>query len=224
MEMTNVDPRELLQREILHLRTIVAGLSDADVIKPTACAGWRVADLITHLRLGTNEILQGLVSETDDPADRDALSYWKDWPPQGPTGFTDVRWLWAQTASYASTNSLKSHFDVSACAAQTACTHAPQGRVVFQSHVMETDHFLSTWNTEFAVHHFDLVENLERGLSPSEEVMRSLVTTLDALTESTRLERWDDLSFIRKSTGRERLNLDERRELGELSSLFPAFG
>lgn len=110
--MTNVGPRELLEREILHLRTIVAGLSDLDVIKPTACAGWRVADLITHLRLGTDEILQGLVSATEDPPDRDALSYWKDWPPRGPGGFAEVRWLWAQTASYANTNALKWLFGI----------------------------------------------------------------------------------------------------------------
>lgn len=224
MEMTNVDPRVLLEREILHLRTIVAGLSDVDVIKPTACAGWRVADLITHLRLGTDEILQGLVSATEDPPDRDALSYWKDWPPRGPRGFADVRWLWAQTASYANTNALKSHFEDSARAAQSACAHAPQGRVAFQSHVMATDHFLSMWMTEFAVHHFDLIENLERELPPSKEVMGSLLTTLDAVTESTRLERWDDRSFIRKSTGREPLDFDERQELREHSSLFPALG
>lgn len=49
---------------------------------------------------------------------------------------------------------------------------------------MVTNDFLSTWSTEFAIHHFDLIENLERDSSTSEVVKRSLVTSLDALTES----------------------------------------
>src|SRR5665213_1067904 len=68
--MTTIEPRHLIELEIRDLRAITAGLSDTDLTKSTACAGWRVADLITHLRLGMDGILQGLASATDKPADR----------------------------------------------------------------------------------------------------------------------------------------------------------
>lgn len=221
--MTTIDPRHLLEQEIRDLRTITAGLSDTDLTKPTACAGWRVADLITHLRLGMEGILQGLVSATEKPVDRDAISYWSDWPPIGPAGFSEVRWIWAQSASYADASGLRAHFEDVAGAAQSACAKARNGQISFQSHAMLIDDFLSMWITEFAVHHFDLICDLDDRPRPSEEVVRFLVATLQTLTEVTDLEGWDELSFIRKATGREALNSDDLQRLGEKKRRFPAF-
>jgi uncharacterized protein (TIGR03083 family) len=224
MKMTIVDSRNLLEQEIRDLRLITAGLSDIELTKPTACAGWRVADLITHLRLGMEEILKGLVSATEEPVDRDAISYWNDWPPKEQAGFSDVRWLWAQSASYANANALRSHFEDSACAAQSASILAPNGRISFQSHVMLIDDFLSMWVTEFAVHHFDLIYELENRPPPNEEVIRFLVVILQTLTGVTKLHEWDDLSFVRKATGREALTTDEISKLGDVQHRFPALG
>jgi len=224
MKMATIDPRHLLEQEIEDLRIITAGLSDTDLTKPTSCAGWRVADLTTHLRLGMEGILQGLVSATENPVDRDAISYWSDWPPRGPAGFSEVRWLWAQSASYANAGGLRSHFEDSAGAAQSASAHAPNGPISFQSHVMLIDDFLSMWTTEFAVHHFDLIYDLEDRPPPSEEVVRFLVGTLETLTETTKPQGWDDHSFIRRATGREALTTDDLQLLGQHKHRFPALG
>ncbi len=222
--MTTIDPRHLIELEIRDLRAITAGLNDTDLTKSTACAGWRVADLITHLRLGMDGILQGLVSATDKPTDRDAISYWSAFPSTGSAGFSEVRWIWAQSASYKNASGLQSHFEDSAAAAQAACAQSRNGRITFQSHVMMIDDFLSMWITEFAVHHFDLIYDLDDRPTPSEEVVRFLVATLQTLTGVTDLDRWDELSFIRKATGREALNSDDLEKLGEKKRRFPAFG
>jgi hypothetical protein len=224
MKVASIDPRQLLEREIADLRTVTAELSDVELTKPTACAGWRVADVITHLRFGMEELLQGLVSATENPVDRDAITYWSDWPPKESVGFSEVRWLWAQSASYANASGLKAHFDDSAGAAQLASAHAPNGRISFQSHVMLIDDFLSMWVIEFGVHHFDLIFELDNRLSPSKDVVRFLVSTLQTLTGTTEIQGWDDLSFIRKATGREPLNSDDLQKLGKNKDRFPAFG
>jgi uncharacterized protein (TIGR03083 family) len=224
MKMTTIDPRHLIEAEIRDLRAITAGLSDTDLAKSTSCTGWRVADLITHLRLGMDEILQGLSSATDKPTDRDAISYWRDWPPTGPASFSDVRWIWAQSASYATASGLRDHFEVSAAAAQAACAQSSSGPISFQSHVMMIDDFLSMWIVEFAVHHFDLVRDIENQRAPSEEVIDLLIATLQTLTGVNDLNGWDELTFIRKATGRETLNRDDLEKLGDKKRRFPAFG
>ena len=89
---------------------------------------------------------------------------------------------------------------------------------------MLIDDFLSMWVTEFAVHHFDLIFELENRPPPSEDVVRSLVVTLQTLTGTTNIQEWDDLLFIRKATGREPLNSDDIQKLGIIKDRFPAFG
>ncbi len=168
-------------------------------------------------------MLQGLVAATDDPADRDAVSYWSDWPSRGPASFSDVRWNWAQTASYANANGLP-HFDDMAAAAQLASVRAVHGRVSFQSHVMSVDDFLTMWVTEFGLHHLDLIRHLDHQPRPSDDVLHVVVSTLQKLTKSTDLEDWDELTFVRKAAGREALSATDLERLGERGSRFPALG
>ncbi len=46
------DIRELAGAQIDIVREVVAGLSDADLTAPTACAGWLAAHLLVHVRIG----------------------------------------------------------------------------------------------------------------------------------------------------------------------------
>lgn len=43
------DGVELLARSLGYTRTVLAGVCDADLARPTPCTGWRVSDLLTHL-------------------------------------------------------------------------------------------------------------------------------------------------------------------------------
>ena len=222
--MNAFDVRSLLSQEIAELRKLVADLDETDLTQMTACAGWRVADLVVHMRLGAESILQGLIAATDEPIDRDAVSYWADWPPTAPATFSQVRWIWAQTSSYTNASGLKKHFENTAAAAQMAITGAMNGRIQIQSHVMLVDEFISMWITELAIHHLDLIPYLESRPGPSRMVLQLVVDTLKTLTGSTDLEGWDELTFIQKVAGREALTDSERNRLGEREGRFPAFG
>lgn len=222
--MSDAEPRHLFQVCLASLRDCVSHVSDHELLQPTACTGWRVADLITHLRLGADEVLRGLTATTDQPADRDATSYWSDWPPGPPPGFADVRWLWAQTASYSRADDLRTHFESSARAAQWAGGRAAAGRVAFQSHVMTTDEFVSVWVVEFTVHHLDLLRHLNVQIRPDDEVIQHVVHALEVMTATRRPRNWDNLTFLAKATGREPLETNERALLGDTHRRFPAFG
>jgi hypothetical protein len=52
--------------EVDHVRRIVRGLGDRDLVVASVCEGCWVADLVVHLRLGAEAILIGLSSPTDD--------------------------------------------------------------------------------------------------------------------------------------------------------------
>jgi uncharacterized protein (TIGR03083 family) len=222
--VNSYDVRGLLRQEIAELRKIVAGLDEKDLVQETACSGWHVADLVVHMRLGAESILQGLVSATEDPIDRDAVSYWADWPPSAPAAFSQVRWIWAQSSSYSNASALKAHFEDTAGAAQRAVSIVMNGRIQFQSHVMLVDDFLSMWVTELVIHHLDLILHLENRPRPSKMALQLVVATLQSLSGSADLEGWDEITFIRKVTGREALSNGELHRLGERQGRFPALG
>jgi len=222
--MKSYDVRGLLSQELAELRTLVGDLDETDLTQMTACAGWHVADLVVHMRFGAESILQGLVAATNQPVDRDAVSYWADWPPRGPATFSQVRWTWAQSSSYSNASGLKTHFDDTAAAAQLAITGSGTGRIQFQSHVMLVDELLSMWITEFAIHHLDLIRHLKNRQGPSKELLKLVVDSLQTLTGSSDLEGWDEHTFIQKVTGRDAITDAERNRLGERQSRFPAFG
>jgi hypothetical protein len=46
----------VLAEELDDLGTIAAGLGDAELVRATACQGWRVADLLVHVRLGAEDL------------------------------------------------------------------------------------------------------------------------------------------------------------------------
>ncbi len=218
------DVRVVLADELDRLRQIVAGVSDAEIVRATSCEGWSVADLLVHLRLDGEELLRGLTVPCDDPVDRDYVSYWKDWPASGPATFADVRWIWATAASYATTDSLRSHFDEVMTAAAAVSRVAPGGRVRFQNHVLSIDDLLTMFSVEFAVHHLDLLVAVPDRPGPEPGALALAASTLDGLLGPRHPTSWDQLTYVRKATGRQRLDAADIAELGADSSRYPAFG
>ena len=83
--------------------------------------------------------------------------------------------------------------------------------------------FLSTLTVEAAVHHLDLVIQLDRpgpAAGPLAEVRR----VLEGLLGSPLPARWDDATAARRGTGREPLTDEDRAELGATAAAFPLFG
>lgn len=139
---------------------VVAGLGDTDLVRPTGCVGWRVADLVGHLRLDAEAVLASLASTTGAPADRNAVSYWSEWPGGGRAGFAAVRSTWAIAAAYRDGRWLLSHFEDMRAAASQAGRSAVVGRRALQGHVLEVEDLLAMRIVEVAVHHRDLVVDL----------------------------------------------------------------
>lgn len=209
--------------ELRRWRDMVAGLGDAELVLGTGCRGWQIAHLLVHVRFDAEALLAGLYCPTDDPVDRDFASYWAEFPANPAPTFAQLRTGWAMTAAYASGDSLRAHFLDVVTPAAAAATGAAGGRLRFQGHVLDTDDFLVMWAVELAIHHLDLLPELPGRDGPEPRAVEMAVATLDGLTGG-RLGGWDDLTYLRKGTGRAALDDVERDGLGDASASYPAFG
>ena len=216
--------RRLLAGELEALIALATGLSENDLVQPSGCEGWRVAELLAHLRADAEGLLIGLGGRTESPADRDFVSYWRDWPPEGPATFTGVRFYWAQAASYPSPEGLVGHLSEVAKAAIGACLDARDGRVTFQEHVCEVDDFLAMWVVEFALHHLDLLVAVPDRPGPPDDALELAATTLDAVIGGERPAFWDRSTYVLKGSGRATLTAEEGELLGPAAHGYPAFG
>ena len=102
--------REIAAGQVERLADVVAGLSDADLVAPTLCAGWLVAHLLVHMRLGFAEQATSFAEPAgpQDAVDRDYVSYWRDWPPAvEPVTYGQARFYWATGSAYASADGLR---------------------------------------------------------------------------------------------------------------------
>lgn len=217
--------RPLLVEEIERLRDLVERLSEQQLVLSTRCVGWRVADLVVHLRMSFEAVLMSLsgVVTAAEP-NRDFVTYWSDWPARDAPGFAEVRFTWASTAAYSASAGLKRHFDDTARAAIEAVRTSPEARVPFQGHVMQTADVLRMWATEFAVHHLDLLAEIDDGPCPTDDSLEIAATTLDRLLQAPRPAWWDLSTYILKATGRVALLPEDRSYLGTTAAAYPAFG
>lgn len=218
------DVRSVLGVAIDDLLLMVGSLSDAELIRPTGCEGWRVADLVVHLRMGAEALLAGLVCPSEKPSDRDLVSYWRDWPVADRPGFSDVRTTWAMAAAYGHGESLIAHFADVVTAAARAAREAPSGRFAFQGHVLEAEDLLGTWVVEFTLHHLDLLVGLPDRPEPSSGALEFTAWTLDQFIGAPRPGWWDIPTYVRKATGRLPLSDTDRSRLGATEERYPAFG
>ena len=220
--------RDITAAQIDVVRELVAALSDADLTAPTACAGWLVAHLLVHVRLGLAEATGSFAEPAgpDERADRDFVSYWRDWPSAAePVTFGDVRWHWANASAYSVASEFRRHFTDTARAAAGVTRRAPAGWFRFQGHVMAAEDILAIWTVEFVVHHLDLIACLPGRPDPLPPALALTAATLDELTGGpARPPAWDDITYVLKGSGRMELDDADRELLGERAAAFPAFG
>ena len=226
------DIREVAAGQVERLAEVVAGLSDGDLVAPTRCAGWLAAHLLMHVRLGLADHALSFAeparsSGPHETADRDYVSYWRDWPPSAePVTFDRVRFYWANATAYATGDGLRWHLAATAGQAAGMSRQAPDGLFRLQGHVMAAGDILAMWTVEWVIHQLDLTALLpgER-LAPTEPALALTVRTLDGLTGGgARPPGWDDSVYVLKATGRVPLDDAERAFLGERATGFPALG
>jgi uncharacterized protein (TIGR03083 family) len=222
------DIREVAADQVEVMADLVAGLSDADLVAPTRCAGWLAAHLLVHVRLGLAETTGSFAEPAGpgEPADRDFVSYWRDWPVAvEPVTFGGVRWHWANASAYSVASEFRRHFADTASAAAGTSRRAPTGRFRIQDHVMEAEDILAMWTVELVVHQLDLIAYLPGRQGPLPAALKLATLTLDGLLAGAqRPPSWDDVVYVLKGTGRIGLDTPDCQALGERAAGFPAFG
>jgi Mycothiol maleylpyruvate isomerase N-terminal domain len=214
---------------------VTTRLSEADLMRPTRCAGWAVADVLYHQLLDARRALRTFASPSDAPADRDDVSYWRGYAPgeassagaDGAAARADedaaharyvriaasayppgkLAWEWSETAA-------------AACRAARACGHQA---VTTQGHVLTVTSFAATLAVEAAVHYLDLTVDLPGAPAPDPASLALVRRVLSGLLGAPLPGSWDDVTAALKGTGREPLAEEDRRALGSSAATFPLF-
>src|SRR5215470_5128927 len=214
---------------------VTSGLSEADLMRPTRCAGWAVADVLYHQLLDARRALRTFASPSDAPVDCDDVSYWRDYAPvaaaatdgNGAAAYSDesaaharyvriaasayppgtLAWEWSETAA-------------AACRAARACEHRA---VATQGHVLTVAGFAATLAVEAAVHYQDLTVDLSRAPVSDLGSLALVRRVLAGLLDAPLPDSWDDVTAALKGTGREPLTEADRQALGPSAGKFPLF-
>ncbi|SCF02661.1 maleylpyruvate isomerase N-terminal domain-containing protein [Micromonospora mirobrigensis] len=203
--------REAFRDECVRLETVLGDLTAADLDRPTPCPPWRLRDLVAHVRTGVGR-LAGMLAEPAPPAaEVDAVSYF------GAAKFTPevdrdrIESARREGAALPGVPAMVADFARAWRATDEAVTAATPDRVVRTRHgePMTVTEFLRTRVVEVAVHGLDLADALDREpwLTPAAARVAAAVLTggrpvPDALG-------WDDVTLLRKVTGRAPLTPEE---------------
>jgi hypothetical protein len=193
---------DALESAYRNITAVADGLSEADLMRPSRCAGWAVGDVLYHQLLDARRALRTFASPSAEPPDVDQVGYWRFYPPQGEAAEAEraetaaharhvrivasayppgaLAWEWRETSA-------------AACRAARACPHQA---VTTQGHVLTTNDFMSTLTVE----------------------------AVNALLAAPMPGEWDDETCALKGTGRAPLTAGDRAELGALADRLPLFG
>ena len=214
-----------------NITSAVEGLKEAQLIRPSRCAGWTVGDVLYHVLLDARRALRTFVTPTPREPDVDDISYWQGFSPRSGKPFAlggaaaaaharHVRiaasayppgalfWEWRETSA-------------AACRAAQSCPHQ---RVYAQGHSLATSDFVATLVVEATVHLLDIAISLPQANPPDATAYAAVRRVLDGLLGASPSMDWDDLTYVLKGTGRLPLTAEEQRVLGPLGERFPVFG
>jgi uncharacterized protein (TIGR03083 family) len=206
-------------------------LSEAELMRPSRCAGWSAGDVLYHQLLDARRALRTFASPSADPPDTDDVSYWRPFSPRSGEDFSlgsagaaaharhvrivasayppgALAWEWRETSG-------------AACRAARAC---PSEAVTTQGHVMRTADFIATLAVEAAIHYLDLTVGLPAAPVPEPASLALVRRVLDGLLGCRVPANWDDKTYALKGTGRVALTDEECSSLGSLAPQFPLFG
>ena len=228
-ELNRAGAENALESVYQNVTTVADGLSDAELMRPSRCAGWALGDVLYHQLLDARRALRTFASPSAEPPDVDDVEYWRSYSPAGEyaPGSADaaaharhvrivaaayppgaLAWEWRETAA-------------AACRAARACPHVA---VTTQGHVLATADFIATLAVEAAVHYLDLTAGLPAAPPPDAASLALVRRVLDGLLGTSLPGDWDDLTCALKGTGREAVTAGERSALGALADRLPLFG
>lgn len=222
MHIDHADGRDAFVGELDLLLEVAERLDDHELLAASRCRGWTVLDVFTHVHLGLQEMLLGIVSPTDRSPTLDAAGYWSAAPPSNDDGTSDtdhVRFVRALSDAYRRPAGSIRHLAVTGRTLGSAARALPAAGLAFQGHVITSGDFFATWAVELAVHHLDL--GLELIMEPPTPAALALARhTIEELAGGSFPASLDDQELILIGTGRRPVPDD-----GTLDHLaLPAFG
>jgi hypothetical protein len=210
MHVTAADGRDAFLAALDTFQEAAGRLDDPALMAASLCPGWSAADVVTHVHLGLQEMLLGVVSPTDATPDRDAATYWQGPPPGSGDALAGLRFVRRLSSAYQHPRGPVDHLGPTADGLRRAVPAATAPAVHFQGHTLAFGDFLGTWAVELAVHQLDLSGDLAR-LSPQEEppvalpapaALRLTRRTLDELHGKSLPPDWSDTYAVLAGAGR----------------------
>lgn len=214
-------PPDLLARTYGGVTDLLRSLDEADLLRPTRCAGWVVVDVVTHLLLDAERCLMACATPTDDPPDLDAVSYWSDWTEHADpvAAARGARFVRVQASAYRGPEGLTAHWsDTSSAAARAAAARRPDERVRTQGHVLRVADLSRTLVVEATIHHLDCLLELPDAPAPAQEALDEVAEGFSALA-GVRLP--PSAEWALKGAGRLPLDADDHAWLGAAAARFP---
>lgn len=105
-------------------------------------------------------------------------------------------------------------------AVAAAARERPDGPIRFQGHVMSSGDFLATWAVELAVHHLDLMVDLDLE-PPTVPALHLARRTVEARTDDSLPAELDDVDAVLLGTGRRPPSPNEAELLGRTAERLP---
>lgn len=214
---------EAVDAEYRAVAEIAAGFAEHELLEASGCRGWSVADVLFHVLLDAQRALVTFHSSVPGPADTDFVDYWRGFQSDDAGARAHARFVRACVAAHSTPKRIVARWIETSSAACRAAATVDALFVTTQGHVLETPDFVATLVVEATIHHLDLVTNLEIEAEPAAAAVALTTKTLDGLLDAPRPPRWDDLTYLRKATGRERLTDDDRAALGAAACSIPLF-
>ncbi|WP_228048483.1 maleylpyruvate isomerase N-terminal domain-containing protein [Streptomyces justiciae] len=217
-------PSEVLRAAYSAFADVARPLADEESWRPTGCTGWAVRDLILHCVADCQRALVALHTPAAGPADRDAVTYWRDWRPDPVGAANGRRWSRVGASMFLDFRQLRELYLETAAATVHAAEAAAQDRLVAtQGHVLTAGDLMTTLAVEATIHHLDLVVDLPGVPEPAPVGLAAVRATLDGLLGRPVPVAWSDEHYARAATGRAPLTDAERRSLGADAERLPLF-
>ena len=210
-----------------NVTAVTGGLGEADLMRPSRCAGWAVADVLYHELLDARRALRTFASPADRAPDRDYVSYWTGYAPGGTADHAEesaahARYVRIAAAAYPP-GALAWEWSETAAAAGRAGRACAHPAVMTQGHVLTVTDFAATLAVEAAVHYLDLTVALPGAPAPEPASLALVRRVLAGLLGAPLPAAWDDGTAALKGTGREPLTEADRQALGPSAGKFPLF-
>jgi hypothetical protein len=210
------------------ITAIVAPMSDHELLRPTGCRGWTIADLLLHLTADAQGALVAFATPSDAPPDVDFVTYWARFPGVGdPVRATaHAQWVRRSASAFQQPSGVRSLWTQTAPAAvRAARAFDPAGRLATQGSVFRPADFVAVLVTEAVIHHLDLVAWLPSAPEPDPAAAAIARATLDGLAGDGGLPaEWPAGEALRKGAGRTPLSAADRHLLGDRTGRFPLLG